>query len=281
MLGSVADAEDVVQDAWLRWSAADRERRRRRARLPGADHHPAGARPDGLRPGAAGELRRAVAARAAADRERAGGGGPAGGRSRRTPPSSASRCRWPCWWCSRRCPPPSARCSCCGRCSGCRSAEVAAALDRSEAAVRQMAHRAREHVQARQPRFDTDRREQREVTERFLAAAVERGRREPARRDGARRRPDRRRRRQGHRGPAADRRRGQGGPVPGRRRTAGRRPPRPARGGRRAQRRPGRRRVDRRGAVHGPAARPGRRAGRAGARTSPTPTSWPVSPADL
>ena len=24
MLGSVADAEDVVQDAWLRWSAADR-----------------------------------------------------------------------------------------------------------------------------------------------------------------------------------------------------------------------------------------------------------------
>ena len=51
-------------------------------------------------------------------------------------------------------------------------AEVAGMLDRSEAAVRQMAHRAREHVQARQPRFDTDRREQREVTERFLAAAV-------------------------------------------------------------------------------------------------------------
>jgi DNA-directed RNA polymerase specialized sigma24 family protein len=24
MLGSVADAEDVVQDAWLRWSAANR-----------------------------------------------------------------------------------------------------------------------------------------------------------------------------------------------------------------------------------------------------------------
>ena len=35
-----------------------------------------------------------------------------------------------------------------------------------------MAHRAREHVQARQPRFDTDRRAQREVTERFLAAAA-------------------------------------------------------------------------------------------------------------
>jgi RNA polymerase sigma factor (sigma-70 family) len=40
-------------------------------------------------------------------------------------------------------------------------AEVAGALDRSEAAVRQTAHRAREHVQARRPRFDADRRVQR------------------------------------------------------------------------------------------------------------------------
>jgi RNA polymerase sigma-70 factor (ECF subfamily) len=50
--------------------------------------------------------------------------------------------------------------------------EVAAALGRSAAAVRQMAHRAREHVEARRPRFDTDRRAQREATERFLAAAA-------------------------------------------------------------------------------------------------------------
>jgi RNA polymerase sigma-70 factor (ECF subfamily) len=50
--------------------------------------------------------------------------------------------------------------------------EVAAALGRSEAAVRQVAHRAREHVEARRPRFDADRRAQREVTERFLAAAL-------------------------------------------------------------------------------------------------------------
>jgi RNA polymerase sigma-70 factor (ECF subfamily) len=53
---------------------------------------------------------------------------------------------------------------------GLSTAEVAGVLGRTEAAVRQMAHRAREHVHARQPRFDADRRAQREVTERFLAA---------------------------------------------------------------------------------------------------------------
>ena len=51
-------------------------------------------------------------------------------------------------------------------------AEVAGVLDRSDAAVRQLGHRAREHVQARRPRFDTDRRSTQQVTERFLAACV-------------------------------------------------------------------------------------------------------------
>jgi RNA polymerase sigma-70 factor (ECF subfamily) len=51
-------------------------------------------------------------------------------------------------------------------------AEIGAALGRSDAAVRQLAHRAREHVQARRPRFDVDRDQQREVTQRFLAAAA-------------------------------------------------------------------------------------------------------------
>ncbi|MGR7023895.1 RNA polymerase sigma-70 factor [Geodermatophilus sp. URMC 62] len=51
-------------------------------------------------------------------------------------------------------------------------AEVAAALGRSEAAVRQAGHRAREHVAARRPRFDADRQAHREVTERFLAACL-------------------------------------------------------------------------------------------------------------
>ncbi|NYV77728.1 RNA polymerase sigma-70 factor [Streptomyces sp. UH6] len=51
-------------------------------------------------------------------------------------------------------------------------AEIAEAVERSEAAVRQAAHRAREHVRARRPRFSADRSRQREVTERFFAAAT-------------------------------------------------------------------------------------------------------------
>jgi RNA polymerase sigma-70 factor (ECF subfamily) len=51
-------------------------------------------------------------------------------------------------------------------------AEIAEAVERSEAAVRQAAHRAREHVRARQPRFTADRSRRREVTERFFAAAT-------------------------------------------------------------------------------------------------------------
>jgi RNA polymerase sigma-70 factor (ECF subfamily) len=51
-------------------------------------------------------------------------------------------------------------------------AEIAEAVERSEAAVRQAAHRAREHVRARRPRFTSDRSRQRDATERFLAAAT-------------------------------------------------------------------------------------------------------------
>lgn len=51
-------------------------------------------------------------------------------------------------------------------------AEIAETLERSEAAVRQAAHRAREHVRARRPRFAADRTRQREVTERFFAATT-------------------------------------------------------------------------------------------------------------
>jgi RNA polymerase sigma-70 factor (ECF subfamily) len=48
--------------------------------------------------------------------------------------------------------------------------EIATATGKSAAAVRQIAHRARAHVAARQPRVAVDRTEQHQVVERFLAA---------------------------------------------------------------------------------------------------------------
>lgn len=50
--------------------------------------------------------------------------------------------------------------------------EIAQVLDRTPAAVRQVAHRAREHVRARRPRYEAHPRVRREATERFVAAAL-------------------------------------------------------------------------------------------------------------
>ncbi|MCX5389311.1 RNA polymerase sigma-70 factor [Streptomyces sp. NBC_00094] len=50
--------------------------------------------------------------------------------------------------------------------------EIATALDRSEAAVRQLAGRARRHVDEGKPRYDVDPTERRDLTERFLSAAA-------------------------------------------------------------------------------------------------------------
>jgi RNA polymerase sigma-70 factor (ECF subfamily) len=166
MLGSVADAEDVVQDAWLRWSAAERDdvadpkaylvritsrlaldrlgaaRTRRETYVGPWLPEPlltdaASAEPDPAEAAEIGEqvsLALLVVLETLSPLERAVFvlrevfGMPAG--------------------------------------------EVAAVLDRSEAAVRQVAHRARQHVEARRPRFDADRTTQRAVTERFLAAVA-------------------------------------------------------------------------------------------------------------
>lgn len=50
--------------------------------------------------------------------------------------------------------------------------EIAEMLGRSPAAVRQLAHRAREHVHARRPRYEPAPHVRQQVTERFLAAAL-------------------------------------------------------------------------------------------------------------
>jgi RNA polymerase sigma-70 factor (ECF subfamily) len=169
MLGSVADAEDVVQDAWLRWSAADRSSvgdpraylvqittRLALDRLRSAQSRresyvgpwlpeplltaPVTSGPPAPDPTEAAELGEQVSLALLVVLETL---------------SPAERAVFVL-----------------REVFGMSVSEVAAVLGRSEASVRQMAHRAREHVQARQPRFETNRRAQREVTERFLAAVA-------------------------------------------------------------------------------------------------------------
>ncbi len=52
-------------------------------------------------------------------------------------------------------------------------AEIGAVIGREEAATRQLARRAREHVRDRRPRFEADRAVRRRMTERFLGACLE------------------------------------------------------------------------------------------------------------
>ena len=59
-----------------------------------------------------------------------------------------------------------------GEAFGMPHAEIAGILDRSEAAVRQLARRARDHVRESGPRFETDQETRSRVTERFLEAAI-------------------------------------------------------------------------------------------------------------
>ena len=69
--------------------------------------------------------------------------------------------------------------------------EIAEAMGRSAAAVRQMAWRAREHVAARRPRVQVSRSEQQAVVERFLSARANRADTRPDGHHGAGRGPDR------------------------------------------------------------------------------------------
>jgi RNA polymerase sigma-70 factor (TIGR02957 family) len=159
MLGSAADAEDAVQDAWLKWSAADRSRV--------ADPRAYLVR---------------IVSNVALDRLRS---------------ARARRETYVGPWL----PEPILTESAPDDVAGAESvsvalmvlleslspleravfvlkeafafsyAEIAEAVERSEESVRQAAHRARGHIQARRPRFVPSKDHQRAVTERFLAAA--------------------------------------------------------------------------------------------------------------
>ncbi|MGH4035035.1 RNA polymerase sigma-70 factor [Actinomycetota bacterium Odt1-20B] len=167
MLGRVADAEDVVQEAWLRWSAADREQvREPRAYLV------------------------RVTTRLAIDRLRHV-------QSRResyvgpwlpeplvtdfdqTVPDTAERAvladsvSLAVLVVLESLSPLERAVFVLREAFGFPFAEIAQTLDRSEAAVRQLAGRARKHVDERRPRYEVDPAQRRDLTERFLAAAVE------------------------------------------------------------------------------------------------------------
>lgn len=165
MLGRVTDAEDVVQEAWLRWSSAARE---------------------GIREPRAFLVR--ITTRLAIDRLRHL-------KSRReayvgpwlpepmvtdfgaTVPDAAERAvladsvSLAVLVVLESLSPPERAVFVLREAFGFPYAEIAAALDRTEAAVRQLAGRARRHVDERKPRYDVDPAERRDLTERFLAAA--------------------------------------------------------------------------------------------------------------
>ncbi|MFF2361616.1 RNA polymerase sigma-70 factor [Streptomyces sp. NPDC058122] len=167
MLARVADAEDVVQDAWLRWSAEDRS--------------------DVREP--RGYLVR-VTTRLAIDRLRQV-------QSRReayvgpwlpepyitdfgdTAPDSAERAvladsvSLAVLVVLESLSPLERAVFVLREAFGYPYADIAAVLDRGEPAVRQLAGRARKHVEERRPRYEVDPAERRDLTERFLAAAAE------------------------------------------------------------------------------------------------------------
>ena len=171
MLGSVADAEDVVQDAWLRWSATDR-----------ADV--ADPRAYLVRITSRLALDRLGSARSRREsyvgpwlpEPLLTGGAPVTGAAPPPDPDDAAalgeQVSLALLVVLETLSPAERAVFVLREVFGLPAAEVAAILGRSEAAVRQTAHRAREHVRARQPRFDTDRSTQRLATERFLAACA-------------------------------------------------------------------------------------------------------------
>lgn len=171
MLGSVTDAEDVVQDAWLRWSAADRSdvadpraylvRITSRLALDRLDSAP-NRRESYVGPWLPEPLLT--------------GRDPVAGAAPPPDPDDAAvlgeRVSLALLVVLETLSPTERAVFVLREVFALPAAEVAAILGRGEAAVRQTAHRAREHVRARRPRFDADRSAQRVVTERFLAACA-------------------------------------------------------------------------------------------------------------
>ncbi|MER7748921.1 RNA polymerase sigma-70 factor [Streptomyces bacillaris] len=168
MLGRITDAEDVVQEAWLRWSSADREEvREPRAYLVRITTRLAVDRLRHLRsrreayvgpwlpePLTTEEAVRSPPVPDAAERA-----------------VLADSVSFAVLVVLESLSPLERAVFVLREAFGFPYAEIAASLDRTEPAVRQLAGRARRHVEERKPRYDVDPAERRDLTERFLAAA--------------------------------------------------------------------------------------------------------------
>ncbi|MGH8792740.1 MAG: RNA polymerase sigma-70 factor [Stackebrandtia sp.] len=159
MLGSVADAEDAVQDSWLRWSNADVD----------SVAHPKA------------YLVRVVVNTAldklnSAQRRRESYVGPWLPEPIQTGPDAAEQAETAesvslaMLVILESLSPDERAVFVLREVFGFPHADIAAALGRTQESVRQLAHRARSHVQARRPRFPADRDTQRQVTETFMTA---------------------------------------------------------------------------------------------------------------
>jgi RNA polymerase sigma-70 factor (TIGR02957 family) len=161
MLGTVADAEDTVQDSWIRWSSAHRD-------------HVADPKAYLIRVVTNASLDRLRAARL----RREAYVGPWLPEPMLTAPDVTEHAELAesvsvaMLVVLESLTPEERAVFVLREVFGFSHAEIASSLGKSEVGVRQLAHRAREHVQARRPRFDVDRGQQEEVTRRFLAAAM-------------------------------------------------------------------------------------------------------------
>ena len=197
MLGSRADAEDIVQEAYLRWHEADR---------PHIDNAEAWLVTTATRL-AIDRLRRR--SRPSVRRTRVRGcRSRSWRRSRPTGISISPRtCRSRFSRCSNASRPKSAPLSCCTTCSTSATPKSRSAIDRSEAACRQVVHRARERVRGDRDAVHGERDAKTALLQKFLAATEARDEAGAARALRARCDVDCRQRRQDRRGAAADQRR--------------------------------------------------------------------------
>jgi RNA polymerase sigma-70 factor (TIGR02957 family) len=161
MLGTVADAEDVLQDAWLAWDGTDRDTVR----------HPKAYL---VRTVTNLSLNRLTSARATRERYV----GPWLPEPLPTAPDVAEGSELAeavstaMLVVLETLSPVERAVFLLREVFGYSHAEIADTLDRPEPTVRQIGHRARGHVRARRPRFDTDQDQRTRVTSRFMAACA-------------------------------------------------------------------------------------------------------------